>query len=519
MRNEIGLPLRFAAFAAVTVAPFWHFLVQNQFSLFRSESVAATLLFCVPAEILAGLARGRAFLPVLISCAVVVSTYPLRADLAPIVSLSPWLAACISAALLSGIALALGRNFPALLIVFTLSFLAADFLRPLTEIMTETSRARESGESGHPGHLIYIVLDGEIGIDGFPTGIESCSRARNAMHATLRAHDFTVYPGAFSNYTNTLVSIPSILNRRLPSSEQEFSSQRTREGAVVIAPNQLFQDYRDKGYEIVVYQHRSIDYAAGVPDVDRVVEYTDLLSGLEYVPGWRSRFWWIVGDYQGSDPLLSMARAFLPFRLRYRKTGPLAVRSIWPGPLAEDIAHSTEKTLFFVHLLIPHEPYVYRADGSVREVSEWADDHPIPPVDRTTYQSRYELYCDQVESLARQLTTFLEDLRSEASLDAATIVIHGDHSSRLRLRREDAAPDEQSEQQDRRDQFSALLAIKKPGAQASRDVPGSRSVLSYLLMDFYGESAGGPPGADHVYRFDDGGFPIEAPGHPAMGSN
>ena len=503
----------------MTVVPFWHLLAENGFSLWRSEALAASLVFLAPALLLALVARGRWFYPVLLVCVVIVATYPLRRELSALVSLNPWAGALLVAFGTGLLMLSQRRHFATLLIVFAFAFLGADFLKRAWDSLGESAGSMTRHRAQH---CLYMVLDEQIGIAGFPDSIGACISARQAWLAALNEHSFTVYPNAFSNYAVTLESIPSILNRRLLDSADEFSSRRTAGGAVIISPNRLFSDYRGKGYRVAVYQHQSIDYVAGDSKSDREVDYADVVNGLESVPGWKRRFLWLIGNYQGSDPLVSEARAFLPFRLGYRKTGPLAVRSAWPSRLAADMAAATRPTLFFVHLMIPHEPYVYRRDGSVRDDIDWTDDQPSAPLAATVYRDRYQRYCEQSEYVSAELNAFLDELARSGQLDQMTVVIHGDHGSRIRRqfegsrtasRRPPDADDyvEAPPAGDLLDRFSTLLCIRKPRATMPNVVEAKHSVLSFLASDFYGDKQGLDDRLNAVYLFRQNGTAKEIP--------
>jgi hypothetical protein len=386
----------------------------------------------------------------------------------------------VSAGLLLGILsaafLLLRRRFPAILCVFSCSFFGAEFLktRPQTLVAAFDSGAPAADQ------VLYLILDGQIGVSGFPASIPACARARATLQRTLDTHAFTTYPNATSNYGVTLLSIPSILNQELLTEPEQFTRNRTPGGAIVVSPNRLFEEFASRGYQVAVYQHRSINFAAGSPHVQRRVEYSSEISGLEYVPGWSRRVLWLIGDYQGSERLLSIARGFLPFRVGYRRTGALAVRSIWPSRVASDILHAKERTLFFVHLITPHEPYVYRADGSVREFSEWTPDTPVPPLGRSAYETRYSAYCEQVMALSGQLDVFLQQLYTGGALDTMTVVIHSDHGSRIYLKDGD-------ERINLLNQFSALLAIRQPSALLPAVNDERASVMSLLSRDFRGK--------------------------------
>jgi Sulfatase len=516
-----GIRVRFFAFASLTLIPFWRFLAANQYNPLSREALAGALLFGLQALLLAWILRGRWFYAGLLCCSVVLAAHPLRALLAPIVSVNVWAAALGVAALLTGTMRILRDRFPTVLVVFACALLGADGAKLAAQAFEE----RSAPSAAKPGHLLYLILDEHLGLAGFPQECPACVNAQRTVLATLRRHGFTVYPNAYSNYSSTLDSIPSILNRELLTKPDEFSSGRTPGGAVIVAPVQLFRWAAERGYAVHVYQHRSIDYAAANPQVARYTDYSSVLGGLDEVPGWKRRFLWLVGSYQGSDPALSAVRAFLPFRLAYRYTGPLAVRSVWPGRLAEDIIGAPRKTLFFAHLMIPHDPDLYRSDGSVRPYADWIEDRPGQRLDQAAYEEHYERYCEQVEFLSHQVDGFLSSLERAGILSSMTVVIHGDHGSRIRLLPPGAPPDPITKEphpdrydlngppalQDLLDRFSTLLAIRKPGPAAPSIVTEKHSVLSFLMTDFYAGQAQPVSGADSVYLFDSNRFAHEIP--------
>src|SRR5262249_17409235 len=101
-------------------------------------------------------------------------------------------------------------------------------------------------------HVVYIVFDEFLGLEGFPDDIEGSLQAKSEMREVLLSNDFTIYPFAFSNYRSTADSIPSILNNRLLASTGEyFDEDQERNG---IKENLLFETYRKRGYAVRVYQ-------------------------------------------------------------------------------------------------------------------------------------------------------------------------------------------------------------------------------------------------------------------------
>jgi len=47
------------------------------------------------------------------------------------------------------------------------------------------------------------------------------------------------------------------------------------------------------------------------------------------------------------------------------RTGPISLRQLWPRTITQDILQARRPTLFFVHLLTPHSPYLLDSQGNV----------------------------------------------------------------------------------------------------------------------------------------------------------
>ncbi len=429
---------------------------------------------------------------------------------------------------------AMGSKFFAVLLVYLAGVLFADTVTALAG----PARAFIEGAEATNGardvqHVVYIVFDELIGLEGFPSDIEGSLQAKRDLEEVLLNNNFTVYPSAFSNYRSTSDSIPSIVNNQLlKSTGQYFGQDEQRSG---LKENRLFETYRKRGYAVRVYQSDYLGFAKS--DGSSVVARTYKAEGLAAMHliqmEWTQRLYQIVTIYLQTDELWwSACQALLPVRLQpslYRM-GPLAIRGVWPSALASDIKTARGNTLFFAHLMLPHYPYVYRKDGTVRGIDEWFHDANLDFYQEAEYRHWYRDYMEQVEFLTGQLREFLGDLRAAGVYDSTMVIIHGDHGSRLRLldvgeraarmkvlfesprcpvvSRYDyvSAPP----LRDLLNRFSTLLAIKLAGASHPSEVSTRGSVLFFLRGVVW------PPqdaneGINSVYLFDAEGQPREIP--------
>jgi len=381
--------------------------------------------------------------------------------------------------------------------------------------------------------VVYIVFDELIGLEGFPSDVEGSLQAKRDLEEVLLSNNFTVYPFAFSNYTRTRDSLPSIVNNQLLNFTGEYFDED--EGRNGLRKNLLFETYRKRGYAIRVYQSDYIDFARRQADsiVAQSYKSDDLAAMHSIRMDWTQRLYQIATIYLQSDQLWwSAYRALLPAWLQpsnYRM-GPLAIRRVWPSALVSDIKAARQDTLFFAHLLSPHYPYVYRKDGTVRGVDEWFHDDNLDFYRESEYLHWYRDYVEQVEFLTSQLREFLGELRAAGIYDSTTLILHGDHGSRIRLVDEGQraartkllsecpkCPDVNRYDyvsapplRDLLSRFSTLLAIKLAGASQPSEVSTKGSVLSFLRGVVWPRQAENE-GINSVYLFDAQGRPREIP--------
>jgi hypothetical protein len=493
------------------VFPFLTFLANNEYGFFYPEVIVASALLLIPCLLLSLLTRRNIFATVVVILVALSGAYPLALLFHGSIR---WQIAAAMLAFGAGMAVWIMRDrFYPVLVVFTSSGL----LIAVAAHMPWKSWSHAAFSRAQPKHIVWILLDEQMGLAGFPV-TPACSEARDELRQVLTKYNFTIYPDAYSNYAGTIDSVPSILNERLLRYPHELID-RTGQGNLRqyrIRGNRTFTGFAAEGYRVVAYQYASLQFCQPYVASAECHNYTLSLSNLHQAPGnWRDRFRWLVGNYQASDPVRSYTRGFFFFRLGVRMPGPLGVSEIWPDHLAADILSRDRPIFFFAHLLTPHSPYLYRSDGSVRDLHEWSDDRADERVNAAEYQDRYRRYCEQVQYVSSQLDRFLGTLRTHGRLDQMTVVVHGDHGSRIRLNLdasaqapeyEDAETLDKGEDTDGRDlmnHFSALLAIKPAGAEKPRISNERHSILTLLDRDLFRQNpADGTAQTDLVYLID-----------------
>jgi len=522
---------------ALIGTPLCHLLIDHQYGFLYPE------VFVVGLVVLAGSVAGAyiatrpiVFYAMVLVIVVLQSSNAVNVGFFPDVSgrARAWILLGVAAAIGTVMALMQMRFFITVVLVYLAGVLSVDAVKDLAApVQAFVEGAEVTSGKSDVQRVVYIVFDELIGLEGFPSDVEGSLQAKRDLEEVLLSNNFTVYPFAFSNYTRTRDSLPSIVNNQLLNFTGEYFDED--EGRNGLRKNLLFETYRKRGYAIRVYQSDYIDFARRQADsiVAQSYKSDDLAAMHSIRMDWTQRLYQIATIYLQSDQLWwSAYRALLPAWLQpsnYRM-GPLAIRRVWPSALVSDIKAARQDTLFFAHLLSPHYPYVYRKDGTVRGVDEWFHDDNLDFYRESEYLHWYRDYVEQVEFLTSQLREFLGELRAAGIYDSTTLILHGDHGSRIRLVDEGQraartkllsecpkCPDVNRYDyvsapplRDLLSRFSTLLAIKLAGASQPSEVSTKGSVLSFLRGVVWPRQAENE-GINSVYLFDAQGRPREIP--------
>jgi len=361
--------------------------------------------------------------------------------------------------------------------------------------------------------LIHLVLDEHIGVEGLPPEIDAARRLRGELLEFYTSRGFRLFGGAYSQYANTENAIANLLNFAERGFNHSFVRRGTGGREWELSDSAYFSMLQQRGYQLHLYQSTYIDlcHANGVRLRNCLTYPVASLESLQDLPlqaREKARFI-VVALLSRSRSLLVLNRAYerlvrqplarrgvdVPSRrLEPPSFGSLPVPAVLEQLTADIVAHPRGHA-FFAHLMVPHYPYVFDDRCAMRpRAADWLTNH-LTPSDSFVYNTaesraqRYELYTDQVRCVLSMLDDLLDTLESRGLLEGATVVVNGDHGSRIAAHfpnginlRGGVLTDT-----DYRDTFSTLYAIKAPGVQ-----PGyvQRPAPLVSLLDHY---LGGEP--------------------------
>ncbi len=489
-----------------------------------SPEVAAGLGLLLAASVVLGLVcRGVVFQAAVLVVSCVLGVVPLQRELARWVQVPLSVAAAVLLGVLGLSMWRLKGRFYLAVAVFTATLLVSNIARIGAPARLVAANAGNSG-SAVPAHFLYLVLDEHMGPGGLPADVEHCRAASIHIERMAARWAFTLYPNAYSNYATTFDSLTSALNGRLlPHRRAMVLPPAPDAHGVYHLDSRAFREAAARqGYALRFIQLRSVDFTGG--DSSLAYNYEDSISAAGDLPGsWTDRFRLLIGRYQATDLVFARFKGFFPFRFGLRMTFPMSVGRQWPDWLIEEIGAAQRPTLFFAHVLSPHGPYMYKPDGTLRASAEWLHDSDYVRLRPAAYRERYARYAEQVMFIQSQLNYLFATLNARGLLDPMTVVIHGDHGSRILSERDGLAKLDVSgpasvdrfdyagepDRQDLRDRFSVLLAAKRagPGTGAINRNPISlaRVLPTYTGVPLLPED----PAADAAYLFDGAGKPVQ----------
>jgi hypothetical protein len=372
----------------------------------------------------------------------------------------------------------------------------------------ETASAPE-GVVAKPKHVLYLIVDEHIGPDGLPASIESSRKLKNELLSFYPANHFTLYTKAFSNYYDTEDSIPNALNLSAEDKARYYFANSKRD----LDQNHLFDYFRKQGYLIDVYQADYINFCSKPQPVNLCYEYVK--NSIHAVANQPYSVWekmWVIGsEFIAANSIYEkFNKKVKDHNILKTRTGPLRTIPELLEALKKDMLSSRQKTFFFAHLLMPHGSYVYNANCSPLPVGQWEEnreyglDYPDIKNSEAAYQRKNKLYADQTRCLNRWLSDLFNVLRENGLYDDMTIIIHGDHGSRIAR---NYAPFYENAQkigkEDLVTAYSTLFAVKQP-AQKKGELNSSQRSLINLLKNLLGESASESDEQDHFVFFKEG---------------
>ena len=147
------------------------------------------------------------------------------------------------------------------------------------------------------------------------------------------------------------------------------------------------------------------------------------------------------------------------------------------------------------HLILPHFPYVLRADCSLRDVRDWQNYDSFLAEgfnSAETRRDKYRLYFAQLQCLYLRLETFMQELRANGLLENAVVLLHGDHGSRITVNHPPNTALTLITASDLVDSYATLFAVRAPGLAAGvdRTKMSIQKLFPALIASGFGPSFG-----------------------------
>ena len=404
---------------------------------------------------------------------------------------------------LAGVLWVLCQHAVRIVTVTTATMLASSILLPTGSFAARAERLPAATRHGDGPLIVHLILDEQIGIEGFPAGISSPA-FRSQLTSFFVDRGFLLFGRAYSEHFNTYRSISAELNFKAG----EFDASLVAPGRTGLpwdlTENAYFARLTDAGYAIRVYQPDYLNFCANpapttscytyaatslaalAPVSLRAVQKAPIIASM-YLD--RSNTYAFVRQLYNSSrtPLGARGLRLPPWNWERNRLSPVSSMAALQR-VAQDLSRAQRGEAVFAHLLLPHYPYVYDRNCGVRPPREWLErkdraDAPAGSVNSAAGRElRYRQYAEQVECVQRQLDQLIRVIPATLQRDAI-VIVQGDHGSRI-VRAEPKGNTPLS-RADYTDSFSTLFAVKSPWLPAGYD---RRMAPLTCLMRVLGQS-------------------------------
>ncbi|HID30738.1 MAG TPA: hypothetical protein EYP19_12135, partial [Desulfobacterales bacterium] len=259
--------------------------------------------------------------------------------------------------------------------------------------------------SGSLPDMYYIILDAYARTDI----LEEIYQFDNSeILSYLAEKGFYVADGSVTNYPQTSLSVASSFNFiYLDDLADQMGTETDNRQPLhtMIKYNRVFQYLRNHGYTILAL---SSGYGA-----------TDITNADIYMAPPR---WWNLSEFQEALIMLTPLSVFRKSFFDVRRD-----RVLYAFDHVADATQVDGPTFVFVHIIVPHWPFIFDADG-----------RPIDPPNGIGMRADYEYdefiagYRDQLAFVNKSLQTAIDEILVQSS-DPPIIIVQADHGPDAKL--------------------------------------------------------------------------------------
>ncbi|MBF0247823.1 MAG: sulfatase-like hydrolase/transferase, partial [Alphaproteobacteria bacterium] len=188
--------------------------------------------------------------------------------------------------------------------------------------------------------------------------------------------------------------------------------------------------------------------------------------------------------------------------------------------LIRDIRAHPRGTAFVAHLMLPHFSYQYDRECRLKpDFRTWLNrTRDLVTNDEASRRERYEAYLEQVRCATKQMDRVFAALKDAGAWDAATVILHGDHGSRISIATLGSPDVADFTDRDLVDLHSTFIAVKTAGRDGGHD--GRQRSIRAIFAETVGLDAdpdATPPGllfASHSTQHKTPMIPVRMPELP-----
>ena len=330
--------------------------------------------------------------------------------------------------------------------------------RPLPDIATaKPVPAEEENAPAKPSNIVYLLLTDHAGYDYSLLKWQKETRQKGDglvpffVADFYKENNFDFYPKAHTRHLQRYKNIGGLVNPKsteLPDDLFAYADSVHYKGdedaRVILTKNDLFKHFKDDGYRITVYQSHPVDFCKSADGpVDKCVSYPAPLGFIYNAPmATADKAILLAGEWLNSAPLTKEILTFARKKLVDRrmisaqtlffgnpvsKALPLGQQEILTR-LKNDVLTASGKNVFFAHIALPYEPYMYDASCKlIPQPEKWTLASPSDArLDSKGEKNRWKQYVAQTNCLYGHLNTFMEALKKADVLKNTKIVITSD---------------------------------------------------------------------------------------------
>lgn len=332
--------------------------------------------------------------------------------------------------------------------------------------------------------IVHLMLDSYIGLEGMTAPGTNFGDLRSRQEAFYLGHGFQIYPGSYSRHPKTINALPEFLSygraahattprnvQFTEAAELPYFADLDRVGYRTSALTPSFVDLCPNQPLTACRNYNRSNLAAMIGTDLSVADRTRLIgiNLLELAP---------FTAVMAGKADLALGEGRSAGRHLHNRDKLLSLSGFAElDAVTRDLASLKFGEARFIHLLVPHDPYIYDERCRLQPESDWVDEHGPAPI-----AHRDATYARQVRCMTEhRLAGVLAALDATPAGRAAIVIVQGDHGSRTI----DAIPDASGAVPDARSMavmYSAFFAVRVPG-EAAATVPG-RFALDQLVGGF-----------------------------------